>query len=42
MDPMAQAFAYYDFDETSQRLIYDSSAVHRSTSTTTRRSPTDS
>jgi len=28
MDPMAQAFAYYDFDETSQRLIYDSSAVH--------------
>ena len=28
MDPLAQAFAYYDFDETSQRLIYDSSAVN--------------
>ena len=28
MDPMAQAFAYYDFDETSSRLVYDSSAVH--------------
>jgi hypothetical protein len=27
MDPMAQAFAYYDFDETSQRLIYDNSRV---------------
>jgi len=27
MDPMAQAFAYYDFDETSNRLVYDSSAV---------------
>jgi hypothetical protein len=22
MDPMAQAFAYYDFDETQQRLVY--------------------
>jgi hypothetical protein len=28
MDPMAQAFAYYDFDTTSSRLVYDSSAVH--------------
>ena len=28
MDPMAQAFAYYDFDETAQRLIYDSTQVH--------------
>jgi hypothetical protein len=28
MDPMAQAFAYYDFDETSQRMIYDATAVH--------------
>jgi len=28
MDPLAQAFAYYDFDETSQRLVYDSSAVN--------------
>ena len=28
MDPMAQAFAYYDFDEASSRLIYDPSAVH--------------
>ena len=27
MDPMAQAFAYYDFDETSTRMIYDSTAV---------------
>ena len=27
MDPMAQAFAYYDFDETQNRLIYDSTAV---------------
>jgi hypothetical protein len=28
MDPMAQAFAYYDFDEATSRLVYDSSAVH--------------
>jgi hypothetical protein len=28
MDPLAQAFAYYDFDETSQRLVYDSTAVN--------------
>jgi hypothetical protein len=28
MDPLAQAFAYYDFDETSQALVYDSSAVN--------------
>ena len=28
MDPMAQAFAYYDFDETSQRMVYDATAVH--------------
>jgi len=28
MDPLAQAFAYYDFDETSSRMIYDTSAVH--------------
>jgi hypothetical protein len=28
MDPLAQAFAYYDFDETSARLVYDSSAVN--------------
>jgi len=28
MDPMAQAFAYYNFDTTSGRMIYDSSAVH--------------
>jgi hypothetical protein len=28
MDPMAQAFAYYTFDETSTRMVYDSSAVH--------------
>jgi hypothetical protein len=28
MDPMAQAFAYYDFDETAQRLIYDTTRVH--------------
>ena len=27
MDPMAQAFAYYDFDETAQRLIYDTTQV---------------
>ena len=37
---LAQAFAYYDFDETSTRLVYDSTAVNRSTSTTTRRSAT--
>jgi hypothetical protein len=28
MDPMAQAFAYYDFDETSQRMVYDPTRVH--------------
>jgi hypothetical protein len=28
MDPLAQAFAYYDFDETSQSLVYDPSAVN--------------
>jgi hypothetical protein len=28
MDPMAQAFAYYDFDETSTRMVYDAGAVH--------------
>jgi hypothetical protein len=28
MDPMAQAFAYYNFDTTSGRMVYDSSAVH--------------
>ena len=28
MDPLAQAFAYYDFDETSGRMIYDATAVH--------------
>ena len=28
MDPLAQAFAYYDFDETAQRLIYDSTQVN--------------
>jgi len=28
MDPLAQAFAYYDFDETSQSMVYDSSAVN--------------
>jgi hypothetical protein len=27
MDPLAQAFAHYDFDETAQRLIYDSTRV---------------
>jgi hypothetical protein len=27
MDPMAQAFAYYDFDETLQRLVYTAGAV---------------
>ena len=28
MDPLAQAFAYYDFDETAGRMVYDPSAVH--------------
>jgi hypothetical protein len=28
MDPLAQAFAYYDFDETSARMVYDATAVH--------------
>jgi hypothetical protein len=28
MDPMAQAFAYYNFDTTSGRMVYDSTAVH--------------
>ena len=28
MDPLAGAFAYYDYDEISSQLIYDSSAVH--------------
>ena len=28
MDPLAQAFAYYDFDETSTAMIYNPSAVH--------------
>jgi hypothetical protein len=28
MDPLAQAFAYYDFDETSQAMVYDSSQVN--------------
>jgi len=28
MDPLAGAFAYYDFDEDQQRLIYDNSQVH--------------
>jgi hypothetical protein len=27
MDPMAQAFAYYDFDETQARLVYTAGAV---------------
>jgi hypothetical protein len=27
MDPLAQAFAHYDFDETQNRLIYDASRV---------------
>jgi Protein of unknown function (DUF1585) len=27
MDPMAQAFAYYDFDETQNRLVYNSTRV---------------
>ncbi len=28
MDPLAQAFAYYDFDETAAALIYNPTAVH--------------
>ena len=28
MDPLAQAFAYYDFDETLGRMIYDATEVH--------------
>src|SRR5687767_819104 len=28
MDPMAQAFAYYNFDTTLGRMVYDSTAVH--------------
>jgi hypothetical protein len=28
MDPLAQAFAHYDFDETASALVYDSSQVH--------------
>ncbi len=28
MDPLAQAFAYYDFDEASTAMIYNPSAVH--------------
>jgi hypothetical protein len=28
MDPLAQAFAYYTFDPTAGRMIYDSTAVH--------------
>jgi hypothetical protein len=28
MDPLAQAFAYYTFDETAQRMVYDQSTVH--------------
>jgi hypothetical protein len=28
MDPLAQAFAYYTFDTTAGRMVYDSSAVH--------------
>jgi len=28
MDPMAQAFAYYDFDETTNQLIYNPNEVH--------------
>jgi hypothetical protein len=27
MDPLAQAFAYYDFDETSQRMVYSAPTV---------------
>jgi hypothetical protein len=28
MDPLAGAFAYYDYDETSQSLVYDATQVH--------------
>lgn len=28
MDPLAGAFAYYDYDETSQSLVYNNSQVH--------------
>jgi len=28
MDPMAGAFAYYDYDENSGQLVYDNTAVH--------------
>ena len=28
MDPLAQAFAFYDFDETAGALVYDPSQVH--------------
>jgi hypothetical protein len=28
MDPLAQAFAYYTFDETAQRLVYTQGTVH--------------
>jgi len=28
MDPLAQAFAYYDFDETTTRMVYNPSAVN--------------
>ncbi len=28
MDPLAQAFAYYDFDETAGAMIYNPTAVH--------------
>jgi hypothetical protein len=28
MDPLAQAFAYYDFDETAGRMVYDATAVN--------------
>jgi hypothetical protein len=28
MDPLAQAFAYYNFDTTSSRMVYDATAVH--------------
>ena len=43
MDPLAQAFAYYNYDETTQRLdLHAAASCSRSTSTTTRRSPTAS
>ena len=29
MDPMAQAFAYYDFDETVGRLVYTPGGLKR-------------